>query len=368
MQNVTERTNDTEEINLSTQENKETKKNNETKEKKIKKRIVKKKFIIENDIEPEIEPLKETENINTIEEIQEPHSNMKNQIINEDCLTYLQRLTDKSIDTIILDPPYYQVVKEVWDNKWSTLQEYLEWIESIIKELERVAKYSSSLWIFGYAYQLGYIIPIFERHGFTYRQHITINKGMKSVAGRTSNKLKMFPTATEHLVYFHKEARHVIKDILRENQRETKISSSDINLKLGKAINGGGTWSTIAGEKQKNLQYPTREDWYKLDEIFGGIDVNYHDYVYKFNIIPGLTDVWDDINFYDKTFKKTHPTQKPYKLIERLIQCSTEKKDNILDIFMGSGMTGLVCRNMERNFYGCELDKKYCDDNLLSDL
>ena len=289
-----------------------------------------------------------------------------NKIGNENCITYLSRLPEKSIDLFILDPPYYQVVKEEWDNNWNSLDEYLQWIETIVKQLERVTKYSSSLWLFGYAYQLGYLIPIFEKYGFTYRQHITINKGIKSVAGRTSSKLKMFPTATEYIIYFHKESRHIIKKLLQDKQKEKKIKSSEINVVLGKAINGGGTWSTIAGIKQKNIQYPTREDWNKLDVLFGGLGYNYDDLVYKFNIINGLTDVWDDINFYDKTYKKVHPTQKPYALIERIIKCSTNEGDIVLDIFMGSGMTGLVCEKMHRNYYGCELEKKYMENNLLT--
>ena len=289
-----------------------------------------------------------------------------NKVLNEDCITYLSRLPDTSVDMLVLDPPYYQVVKEDWDNNWPTLQDYLNWMETIIQELYRVSKYSCSVWLFGYAYQLGHLIPLFEKYGFTYRQHITINKGIKSVAGRTSSKLKMFPTATEYAIYLHKESRHIIKQMLQDKQKETKIKSSDINLTLGKAINGGGTWSTIAGIKQKNIQYPTREDWDKLDTLFGGFDCKYDDLVYKFNSINGLTDVWDDINFYDRTYKKTHPTQKPYKLIERIVKCSTNEGDIVLDIFMGSAMTGLVCKDLGRNFYGCELEAKYFENNLLS--
>jgi DNA modification methylase len=288
-----------------------------------------------------------------------------NKIYNIDCISYIKKIKDRCIDTIILDPPYFKVVNEKWDKKWKSLNDYLEWIEKIIKELEKVAKYSCSLWIFGYAYQLGFIIPLLEKNGFTYRQHITINKGMRSVAGRTSNKLKMFPTATEYVIYFHKESRHIIKKYLQNKQKEKKIKSSDINKFLGKAINGGGTWSTIAGKKQKNIQYPTREDWNKLEKLFGSFDIKYDDYVYKFNVIPGLIDVWDDINFYDKTYKKCHPTQKPYKLIERLILCSSEKGDTILDPFMGSGMTALVCKDNNRNYYGCEIEKKYLNKALI---
>ena len=289
-----------------------------------------------------------------------------NKIYKSDCLEYLKKLDKEVINTIILDPPYFNVVNEKWDKQWKSLDEYLIWIENIIKELDRVSKYSCSFWIFGYAYQLSHILPIIEKNNFTYRQHIVIDKGMRSVAGRTSNKLKMFPTATEYVVYFHKEARPFIKTYLQNKQQEKNISSSEINQFLGKAINGGGTWSTIAGKKQKNIQYPTLEDWNKLQELFGEFDINYDDYVFKFNIEPKLTDVWSDINFYDKTYKKFHPTQKPYKLIERLVKCSSNEGDNILDIFMGSGMTALVSKNLNRNFYGCEIEEKYFDKNLIT--
>ena len=297
--------------------------------------------------------------VNAINEIVSPNS-----IYQEDCITYLKKLDDKTMDCIVLDPPYFNEVNETWDKQWKSLEDYLHWIESFMEELDRVSKYSCSMWIFGYAYQLSFIIPIIEKHGFTYRQHIVIDKGLKSVAGRTSQKLKMFPTATEYIVYFHKEARHVIKKYLQDKQTETKIASSDINKHLGKAINGGGTWSTIAGKRQKNIQYPTLEDWNKLQELFGSFDINYGDYVYKFNLPSKLTDVWSDINFYDRTYKKYHPTQKPYALIKRIIECSTDPEDNVLDIFMGSAMTGLVAKDLGRTFYGCELDEKYVNNNL----
>tara|TARA_Y100000361_G_scaffold62753_1_gene55194 strand:+ start:1788 stop:2759 length:972 start_codon:yes stop_codon:yes gene_type:complete len=290
----------------------------------------------------------------------------KNEIYNMDCLEYLDLLDSNSIDCIILDPPYYNVVNEEWDKQWKSISEYNDWMESIIMKLDRVAKNNCNFWLFGFPYQLSYIIPIVEKYGFKYRQHIVINKGMRSVAGRTSNKLKMFPVATEYIAYFYKDSRDFIKKYLQNKQTESKLTSKEINTHLGKATNGGGTWSTIAGKRQKNIQYPTREDWTKLEDLFGKFDIKYDDYVYTFNIEPKLTDVWDDINFYDKTYKKYHPTQKPYKLIERLIKCSSNENYNILDLFMGSGMTAFVAKNNNRNYYGCELDKKYFTNNLLT--
>jgi len=293
----------------------------------------------------------------------------KNKIFNVDCLKYLDDLSkeEKQIDTIILDPPYFNVINEKWDNQWKSIDDYLSWIENIIIKLNTISKYNCSLWLFGFPYQLSFIIPIVEKHGFKYRQHITINKGMRSVAGRTSSKLKMFPVATEYVIFFYKDATKVIKQILQNKQVEHNISSKNINIHLGKAINGGGTWSSIAGKKQANIQYPTREDWNKLEELFGKFDIKYDDYVFTFNIEPKLTDVWNDIDFYDKTYKKYHPTQKPYKLIERLVRCSTNEGMNVLDIFMGSCMTALVCKENKRNYFGCELDSKYFKANLISD-
>jgi len=298
-----------------------------------------------------------------------------NIIYNLDCCEYLKKLTDKSIDSIILDPPYYEVVKEDWDNQWTTFMDYLEWFKPIIKELNRVSKYSCSCFVFGFPEQLSYLLPLFENEGFKYRQHICVSKGLSSVAGRTSHKLKMFPTASEYILYFYKDATTIIKTMLQQKQKEHKLTGSDINNYLGKASNGGGTWSTIAGEKQQNIQNPTREDWNKLEALFGGFDIKYDDYVYKFNLPTGLTDVWTDINFNDRKYKKlwnkkyeekcSHPTMKPYNLIKRLIECSTDEGDIVLDIFMGTGMTGLVCKDIGRRFMACELDPKFVERSLI---
>ena len=60
-----------------------------------------------------------------------------------------------------------------------------------------------------------------------------------------------------------------------------------------------------------------------------------------------------------KQEKGLHPTQKPVDLIEYFILTYTNKKDTVLDPTMGSGTTGVVCRNIDRNFIGIELDEIY---------
>ena len=56
-----------------------------------------------------------------------------------------------------------------------------------------------------------------------------------------------------------------------------------------------------------------------------------------------------------------HPTEKPVELMEILIKNSTKEGDLVLDPFVGVGATPLACQNLNRNFIGCEIDKKYYD-------
>lgn len=54
-----------------------------------------------------------------------------------------------------------------------------------------------------------------------------------------------------------------------------------------------------------------------------------------------------------------HPTQKPVALMEYLIKTYTNENETVLDFTMGSGTTGVACKNLNRNFIGIELDEKY---------
>ena len=56
-----------------------------------------------------------------------------------------------------------------------------------------------------------------------------------------------------------------------------------------------------------------------------------------------------------------HPTQKPIKLLEYLIKTYTKENETVLDFTMGSGSTGVACKNTNRDFVGIELEKEYFD-------
>jgi len=62
---------------------------------------------------------------------------------------------------------------------------------------------------------------------------------------------------------------------------------------------------------------------------------------------------------FPRVERPEHPTQKPVSLLEWLIKTYTNEQDVVLDCCMGSGSTGVACRNTKRSFIGIELDKEY---------
>lgn len=74
-----------------------------------------------------------------------------------------------------------------------------------------------------------------------------------------------------------------------------------------------------------------------------------------------LSNVWSDISPIVPWSKERveHPTQKPVQLMERCVNLWSNEGDLILDFTMGSGSTGVACKNLNRNFIGIEIDKKY---------
>lgn len=284
---------------------------------------------------------------------------IENQLFNEDSNSFLSKVVDESADVFILDPPYMGVVKDKWDNQWKSIKEYVEWCESWMEQIYRVSKNSGQLWLFGYPYQLSHLLPMVEHYGFSFRQQIVIWKGLKSAAGRTGQSLKMYPTTTESIFFFNYNSNKLIRDILNEKKEKFGFTSKEINSHLGKATNGGGTWSCIAGKKKSELQHPTKEDWEKLNTLFNNELPKYEDYVFNFNLLSGLTDVWDDIDFYRESKIRFHPTQKPVQLLERIINTACNEESFVIDPFMGSGTTGLVCNRKNIDWIGCEKDEEY---------
>lgn len=67
----------------------------------------------------------------------------------------------------------------------------------------------------------------------------------------------------------------------------------------------------------------------------------------------------DVLTFSNSNRKTSHPTQKPVPLLEYLIKTYTLEDETVLDFTMGSGSTGVACKNLNRKFIGIEKDEKY---------
>ncbi len=277
-------------------------------------------------------------------------------VYNEDCLQGLRKIPSESIDLIIADPPYFKVVGESWDYKHSTIQEYINWTSQYLSEIYRVLRKGGSFYLFGYFRILSRLISITEDIGLELRQQIIVDKGIKAIAGRATKNYKMFPNTTESILFFIKDSKPYIKNLLKQRQKDLGLKSKEINEKLGVKSNGGGMWSIYTGDNMCK-QLPTKELWLKLCEILDIKNVNYESFCQTWNPIMGYHDVWTDFDFYEE--KRFHPTQKPIKLIERLILASSNEGDIVLDPFMGGGSTAVACIKQNRHFIGFELDTNY---------
>jgi site-specific DNA-methyltransferase (adenine-specific) len=94
----------------------------------------------------------------------------------------------------------------------------------------------------------------------------------------------------------------------------------------------------------------------KQPETTGKVDINYSSYndqYYPTTII--------EIANCSKKKERVHPTQKPVALMEYLIKTYTNEGDTVLDFTMGSGTTGVACKNLNRDFIGIEMDEGYFD-------
>lgn len=278
-----------------------------------------------------------------------------NKIILGDCIEKMQSIEDESVDLVIADPPYWKVIGESWDYAWRTKEEYIEWSLKWISEVYRVLRKGGTFYMFGYFRMLSYFIPYLDELNFELKQQIILNKGMRAVSGRATKNYKIFPNVTESILFLVKDSKPFIKEFLKERQKILNISAKAINEGLGVKSNGGGMWSIYTG---KNVceQVPTESLWNKLSDILD-FDYPYNKIAQTFNAQMGYTDVWDDIDFYEKN--RIHPTQKPEKLIRRLIIASSNENDIVLDPFMGSGTTAVCSQLLNRNFIGFETNADY---------
>ncbi len=74
------------------------------------------------------------------------------------------------------------------------------------------------------------------------------------------------------------------------------------------------------------------------------------------------SNFWDDISipYWSMPENTAHPTQKPEKLLAKIILASSNKNDIVFDPFLGSGSTSVTAKKLGRNYVGIEKNKQYC--------
>lgn len=115
--------------------------------------------------------------------------------------------------------------------------------------------------------------------------------------------------------------------------------------------------------KIKNKLIWVKNNW-TAGDLFWTYGQSYEEILFATNGRKKLNGSRDrDCLFYPRVVGKNqlHLNQKPLELIEYLITKSSKEGDTILDPFMGSGTTGVACKNLNRNFIGIELDQNYFD-------
>lgn len=273
----------------------------------------------------------------------------------------MKTVPDNSIDLIIADPPYFRILKqEEWD-KFKNLEEYISWSESYLKECIKKLRLSGTLLLYGCSVSVSTMCSLNEiliKNGMYFVQEIIIDKGIKSVAGRISYKIKMLPPVSENIFVYRKDAKPFVKNLLKEKQIEYGLTSKRIKESLGMPLNGGGNWTKYCGNTEFPL-LPTREHWLSICNLFD-ISIPYSDIEETYNGIFGLSNVWDDIDFYIKN--RRHPSEKPIQLADRCVKVFSREDDLVYIPFAGSGNDIVACVNNNRNWIATEINKEYIDN------
>ncbi len=243
-----------------------------------------------------------------------------NQIYTGDAAEIMHDFPAGFFQAVIADPPYYNVLlEEDWDTQWQQAQEYLDWCKIWMSQCLRVLKEDGLFFCFG---QLGKREHVFLHlmsqacRTFQYHDLIIWDRAVGYNERRDS-----FTPAYEMILVLRKSDKvKFIKEAVREPYEAETIQ-----------------------QYLKDKRYKDKEK--RLKHLMEG---KFATNIFR---VPSLKGSSKE--------KCGHPSQKPEKLIERLILCSTDKGDGIMDPFIGSGTTAVVAEKLERKWTGIEINPMY---------
>ena len=234
------------------------------------------------------------------------------QLFNGDCLEVMKSIPDASIDAIITDPPYGTTACK-WD---SVIPFDLMW-----EQLNRIIKSNGAIVLFG-SEPFSSALRMSNIKNYKYDW-----KWIKQIPSNYLNSKKQPLRSYEDICVFYKKQSIYNPILIDKPKSHIRKNSIDIKVK-----NNG-----VIGKVKENVK---RNEFRIIP-----LDKNYPNNVLNFNIMAKN--------------KRRHPSQKPVALVEYLINTYTNENETVLDFTMGSGTTGVACKNLNRNFIGIELDKNY---------
>jgi site-specific DNA-methyltransferase (adenine-specific) len=222
-----------------------------------------------------------------------------------DCLEVMKTISDKSVDLILVDLPYGTT-----NCKWDLVIPF----EPMWAEIERIRKDKAAVVMFAqtpFDKELGHSnIKNLKYEWIWEKTQATGHFNAKKAPMKAhENVLVFYP----HNFYPIKTENH--KPVNTYTKRKEVVNKSSIYGKVKEDISGGG----------ETDRYPRSVQVFKSD----------------------------------KQKSSLHPTQKPVGLLEYLVKTYTVEGETVLDFTMGSGSTGVACKNLNREFIGIEKDEKY---------
>ena len=255
------------------------------------------------------------EYLNNVVEEKKMESIPVNSTVLGDAFLSLEKIPDKSIDLLIVDPPY-NLDKDFHGNEFKKRKEqsYGEYTEKWITAIKGKLKDTASIYVCC-DWKSALVIGNKINEHFILRNRITWQR--EKGRGAKSN---------------------------------WKNSMEDIFFAT---VSDDYTFNLNAVKQRKKVLAPYKDkgipkDWEQTEEG-------------KFrNTCP--SNFWDDIAvpYWSMAENTAHPTQKPEKLIAKLILASSNKNDLVLDPFAGSGTTAVVAKKLGRNYIGIEQNPLYC--------
>ncbi len=239
----------------------------------------------------------------------------RNKMICGDAFEILEKLTEKSFDLLFADPPY-NLTKNFGENSFrqTSLDEYEMWLDSWISKTIKLLKPTASVYLCGDWRSASAIQRVGMKY-FKLQNRITWEREK----GRGAKK--NWKNAAEDIWFF------TVSDDFFFNAEAVKVKRKVIAP------------YTENGEPK---------DWEKSEN--GNFRTTFP------------SNLWTDLTvpFWSMPENTTHPTQKPEKLLAKIILASTRENDFILDPFAGSGTTAVVAKKLNRDFTAIERDEKYC--------